>query len=59
VRFGFGSTPRTPSLVRVVTLVVPGSRPSDMEAEGAGASQRASASEERIAPGSRPSVTEG
>jgi hypothetical protein len=43
VRFGFGSTPRAPSLVRVVTLV----------AEGTEASPR-SAGEERTEPGSRP-----
>jgi hypothetical protein len=31
VRFGFGSTPRTPSLVRVVTLVVPETRSGGVE----------------------------
>ena len=46
VRFGFGSTPRTPSLVRVVTLVA--------EAKGGGASRRASGG---MPPESRPSGT--
>jgi hypothetical protein len=31
VRFGFGSTPRTPSLVRVVTLVVEAPQPAGEE----------------------------
>jgi hypothetical protein len=46
VRFGFGSTPRAPSLVRVVTLVA--------EAKGGGASRLASGG---MPPESRPSGT--
>jgi SAM-dependent methyltransferase len=39
-------------------FTAPGSRPYDTEAKGAGASQRAPASEERTEPGSRPSDAE-